>query len=215
MASPPPTIPALPLAPDPNDRSTYNARAYPWSAALGPFSSGLQLVAENVYSNAAEAYVSAQTASAQAQAAVAAVDSPKWVTGTNYTAGNTAWSPLNGRTYRARNNLSPSTVDPALAPTDWWDIASVSGRPMVTYPAGGPAIAGFHHLLTGSGDLVLPTTDLVEGSTVVEFLDISQSLTAALDPGPNKVRGAPGKCTIDVKNARAVLVWVGAAYGWV
>ncbi|MFC7408706.1 hypothetical protein [Hydrogenophaga atypica] len=214
MASPPTTIPALPPAPDLNDRSTFNARAYAWSVALGPYATGLQLVGENAYSNAAEAYASAQTASAQAQAAVAAVNSPKWVTGTNYTAGDTAWSLLNGRTYRARNNLSPSTVDPALAPTDWWDIASVSGRPMVTYPAGGPAIAGFHHVLTGSGDLVLPTTGLVDGSTVVEFLDLSESLTAALDPGPNKIRNALGKCTLNVKNARAVLVWT-ASKGWV
>lgn len=215
MASPPPTIPALPLAPDPNDRSTYNARAYPWSAALGPYTVGLQNVAANVYNNALAAAESEQVATAQAQAALAAIGSPKWVTGTNYTAGDTVWSPLNGRTFRARNNLSPSTVDPALAPTDWWDIASLSGRPMVEYAAGGVGIAGFHHLLTGSGDLVLPTTDLVVYSTVVEFLDISQSKTAAIDPGANKVRGAPGKCTLNVNNARATLVWTGATHGWV
>jgi hypothetical protein len=52
MPTTPPSITALPTAPDPNDRSTFNARAYPWSAALNTFGTQLSAVAENVKANA-------------------------------------------------------------------------------------------------------------------------------------------------------------------
>lgn len=39
-----PPISALPAAPDPNDRSTFNARAYPWSVALNGMTSEINAV---------------------------------------------------------------------------------------------------------------------------------------------------------------------------
>jgi len=66
MPTAPPTINALPAAPDPNDRATFNARAYPWSAALGPFSAQVTAVAINVADNADEAADSATAAANQA-----------------------------------------------------------------------------------------------------------------------------------------------------
>lgn len=215
MATSPTTIATLPDAPNPNNRSTFNALAYPWSNALVPWTTQVNGVAANVYSNAAEAYASALAAEAQAQAAIAAVNSPKWVTGTNYAAGVTAWSPTTGRTYRAKVALNPSTTDPALDAANWWDIASLSGRPLTTLASGGVATRGFFHLLTGAGDLVLPSTDLVVGETVVEFLDLSLSYAVYLDPGANKVRGQPGKCFLDSPNASGTIVWTGPTYGWV
>lgn len=62
----PPSIGALPTAPDPADRATFNARAYPWSVALGPFSTQLAAVAANVEHNATEAATSATNAATQA-----------------------------------------------------------------------------------------------------------------------------------------------------
>lgn len=215
MATSPTTITALPDAPNPNNRTTFNTLAYPWSNALVPWTVQVNNVAINVYSNAAEAYASALAAEAQAQAAIAAVNSPKWVTGTNYAAGVTAWSPANGRTYRTKIALNPSTVDPALDAANWFDIASLSCRPFTTIAAGGNATAGFYHLLTGAGDLVLPTANLVVGSTAVEFLDISLSYGVYLDPGANKIRGATGKCFLDSVYASGTVVWTGATYGWV
>lgn len=62
----PPSITALPAVPDPADRTTFNARAYPWSVALGPYSTELAAVASNVEHNATEAATSATTAATQA-----------------------------------------------------------------------------------------------------------------------------------------------------
>lgn len=215
MATSPTTIATLPDAPNPNNRSTFNALAYPWSNALVSWTVQVNGVAANVYSNAAEAYASALAAEAQAQAAIAAVNSPKWVTGTNYAAGVTAWSPTTGRTYRAKVALNPSSTDPALDSTNWWDVASLSGRPFTTLASGGNATPGFYHLLTGAGDLVLPTADLIVGVTLVEFLDISQSGAVFLDPGSEKIRGVTGKMQLDAIYASGTIVWSGATFGWV
>lgn len=65
----PPSVTALPTAPDPNDRTTFNARAYPWSAALGAYSTEISAVALNVYNNAVDAASSASTASTAASTA--------------------------------------------------------------------------------------------------------------------------------------------------
>ena len=65
----PPSIIALPTAPDPNDRSTFNTRAYPWSAALPTWTTQVQDVAANVAANATDAAASATAASGSATTA--------------------------------------------------------------------------------------------------------------------------------------------------
>lgn len=55
MTTTPPAITGLPEAPDPNDRSTFNALAYPWSAALPTFGTQVSAVGANVKANADEA----------------------------------------------------------------------------------------------------------------------------------------------------------------
>lgn len=59
MPTAPPSITALPSAPDPNNRSTFNALAYPWSAALPTFGTEVSAVATNVKANADEAQADA------------------------------------------------------------------------------------------------------------------------------------------------------------
>lgn len=59
MPTAPPSITALPAAPDPNNRSTFNALAYPWSAALPTFGTEVSAVATNVKANADEAQADA------------------------------------------------------------------------------------------------------------------------------------------------------------
>lgn len=87
MPTTPPTITPLPDPPDPNDRSTFNTRAYPWSVAQQTLATEVGAVAANVYANAGEAATSATTAttqagiattqaSAAAAAAVTAVNAP-------------------------------------------------------------------------------------------------------------------------------------------
>jgi hypothetical protein len=55
MATSPTAITALPTAPDPNDRSTFNARAYPWSVALTTWTTQANNIATVTYNNAVDA----------------------------------------------------------------------------------------------------------------------------------------------------------------
>ena len=61
----PPSITALPAAPDPNNRATFNALAYPWSASLSPFGTQVAALGANVKANADDAATSATTATTQ------------------------------------------------------------------------------------------------------------------------------------------------------
>lgn len=67
------------------------------------------------------ALTSAAQAAASALAAAASSNAAKWVTGQNITAGDNRWSPADPQkgTYKALNNLTPSTVDPYNDPTNW------------------------------------------------------------------------------------------------
>lgn len=105
----PPTITALPTPPDPNDRSTFNARAYPWSVAQQTFGTELGAVAENVYNNALEAKNQADAAAASAatattQAGVAA--------GHANTASSAATTALNALDSFDDRYLGPKSSDP-------------------------------------------------------------------------------------------------------
>ena len=70
----PTPIAALPAAPDPNDRATFNARAYPWAAAQAVMVTETNAIAENVFNNATEAASLATTASSQVALASAAAN---------------------------------------------------------------------------------------------------------------------------------------------
>jgi len=59
MPTSPPSITTLPAAPDPSNRATFNALAYPWSAALPTFGTEISAVATNVKANADEAQADA------------------------------------------------------------------------------------------------------------------------------------------------------------
>lgn len=69
-ATAPPVITALPAPPDPNDRSTFNARAYPWSVAQQTLATEVGAVASNVYANAQEAATQANLATTNGAAQV-------------------------------------------------------------------------------------------------------------------------------------------------
>ena len=124
----PPTITALPTPPDPGDRSTFNGRAYPWSVALTPWTGEVGAVADNVYQNALEASTAATTATAQASAAVSAVNAVQWVSGTNYAAGDSVWSPITLKSYRT-GTAGVSSTDPSLDTARWTVIGGAAELP--------------------------------------------------------------------------------------
>lgn len=114
----PPTVAPLPAPPDPNDRASFNVRAYPWSVAQQAMATDLTALAANVFANATEAVAAASTATAQANAAVAAVGAAVWVSGTNYAVGVGVYSPSTLATYRCAV-AGVSTADPAADPARW------------------------------------------------------------------------------------------------
>ena len=67
----PPIVNALPTPPNPDDRATFNALAYPWTLALGAFTTQVNALGANVKGNADEAVASATAAAAERTAAAA------------------------------------------------------------------------------------------------------------------------------------------------
>lgn len=139
MATAPPTINALPAPPDPNDRSTFNARAYPWSVAQQTLATEVGAVAENVYSNAQAAESGATAAANQvvlasdqavlaqsaATAASATAGATQWASGATYAIGDCVWSPLNQQVYR-RKVAGAGTTDPSADATNWTQVGGGS-----------------------------------------------------------------------------------------
>lgn len=209
MATSPTAIATLPDAPNPNNRATFNALAYPWSNALVPWTVQVNNVAINVYSNAAEAYASAVAAEAQAQAAIAAVNSPKWVTGTNYAAGVTAWSPLNGRTYRTKVALNPSTVDPASG--GWSGLTSRRCRigHSPRWPLAARPLAALLPSAHRGGRSRFAVGRSGCGGNCGGVLDLSLSYAVYLDPGAADTRAT--RQVLWIRQTRGTIVWTGPA----
>lgn len=171
----PPTIDALPTPPDPNDRSTFNARAYPWSAAQQVFGTQMSAAASNVHGNALEAQASAIDAQASAesarvsvldaqaivQVATAIVDAEKWVSGSTYSEGAVVWSPVNYLSYR-RKTAGGGTIDPSSDGANW---AFLSASVMVA-----PALSGNTLAIVGqSYVLSMSATPGIAGTSIASF----------------------------------------------
>lgn len=136
--TPVPAFEAPPDFPVMADRAagTWNGKAIAWAFALqsttGP---NVYAMSHTAYLNAIVAKESADIAAAQAGAALASVNAPKWVSGTNYAADVCAWSPSDKQTYRRNAPGGISTVDPSLdssGPTAGWTRIS-GGDPVPQY----------------------------------------------------------------------------------
>lgn len=217
MPTPPTNLEAAPSVPTSTDpESTFDSMFEAFLSWLkNTFSTWVNATAAGVFANATEATQAATTATAQAAVAVAAVNAPKWVAKT-YTAGECAWSPSNGRTYR-RIATGASAVDPAADLANWWDVASLSGRPIVEVGAATlTATPGVHYvLLSASSVLRLPTTGLFHGA-VVEVTDLSNTSAAQIDPQTNKIRATSGVLYVRGKYFKHEFTWsTNLAIGWV
>lgn len=208
-----PTAPAaLPAAPDPNDRSTFNSRAYPWSAALPGFADDLVDVATNAFANATEAAAAAVTATAQAAAAQAAVGASVWVSGTTYAYGDTVWSITNGRVYR-RKVAGAGTTDPSADPANWWEISVQPAVPLVDISTNTAATVAVVYRLLASLTLTLPATPAV--GDWVAFVNNSNTETCVVARNGKKIMGLSEDMTINSLFAAARLVFTGDTTGWV
>lgn len=126
------TITALPTPPNRQDPGTFEDRADNFLGALPQFreeantlAASLNSIEANSAASAAAAKVSENKSKtselnslANAQNAAASNNAPKWVSGTAYTAGQIAWSPVNGRIYK-RLITGAGTTDPSADATKW------------------------------------------------------------------------------------------------
>lgn len=123
----PPSITALPAAPDPNNRATFNSLAYPWSAALGTWTTQVQAVASNVAANATDAASSATAASGSAttagghatNAGTSATLAQNWATQTG--------TPVSGGEYSAKYYALQAAAVVATIPTGTINDGTTSG----------------------------------------------------------------------------------------
>lgn len=91
------------------------------AAAAAASASAASNSAASANTSAGTATTKANEAAASATAAANVAGAGMWASG-SYTAGNTAWSPLNFITYRCINTGS-RTIDPSLDPTNWASVA--------------------------------------------------------------------------------------------
>lgn len=148
MPTTPPSTTPFPTVPDPDDRSTFEVRAYAWSAHQETARTELVALADNVYGNAVEtvglaaAAVTAKTAAeAAAAAAAASAGAEVWVSGTTYAVGVVRWSPSDFLPYR-RRTAGGGTTDPSNDPANW--------APQVT--------GGISNIVTATTDTTLTST---------------------------------------------------------
>jgi hypothetical protein len=204
MPTTPPSITALPTAPDPNDRSTFNARAYPWSAALTTWTTQVSAVAANVKANADEAEADATTASTAAgNAASSATLAQDWA--------SKASTPVSGGVYSAKYyaELAQTVVatipngtinDGTTSGTSVWSSSKVStelGGKQNTLVSGTSIKTINSTSLLGSGDVAVQPT-LVSGTNIKTVGGQSILGSGDLTVGgiPNIVRSARTSNTI-------------------
>lgn len=175
MPTTPPAIGTLPPPPDPNNRATFNALAYPWSVALNPWATQLAAVAANVKANADEAEADAiaanasRVAAANSQtAAAASAASALGAPGTNATSVTSLTISLGSKSLTIQTDkaytigqamLIADTSNPAIN----WMWGQVS-----SYNSGTGALVVSVSMILGSGTLSNWTLSLSPNPLVYE-----------------------------------------------
>lgn len=156
IVAPTPVDP-LPTAPDPNDRATFDSRAYPFQQALsGTYRAQMNALADNVNNNANEASLAstaavtaaASASTAASQAVAAANFKGEWpdLTGP---LNKPACVKHNGRFWMLLNNLADITTSQPGVSADWTslNVGQVSAR----ISANTNAVAGVFYVATTAG----------------------------------------------------------------
>lgn len=157
MPTNPPNITALPSPPDPNDRSSFNVRAYPWSVAQQTLATEVAAVAANVKGNADEAVAAASTAIAQAgnasgsaSAAAASAASALNAPGTNATSSTNLTVGLGPQSFVIQSGKLFSVGQPFVIARTAAPLVQMSGIITAHNPVTG-AVAGTVTAKNGAG----------------------------------------------------------------
>lgn len=192
----PPPIDALPPAPDPNNRATFNTLAYHWSAALPGFGAQVSAVGANVKANADDAALSAIAANvskAAADADAVATAADRVQTGLDRVAASALVGPY----------LGSQATDPAtggggasLVSGNWY-INTTTGF-IRAYTMGGgwvnsvSAIAGVSSVNGNTGAVALKTINgealtgsgnILTGASIFRSARTSNAALSAVDKG--------------------------------
>lgn len=173
MATSPTAISTLPTAPDPADRSTFNARAYPWSVALDTFADQVDAAGVVTYNNAVEAAASASTATTQASTATTQA-------GNAATSASTATTQAGIATTQAGNALTSANNAAASAAIASGAAAFVDSNPIVKGSADATKQVRFEvdGLTTGvTRVLTVPDADLTLVGTATAQTLTNKTLT--------------------------------------
>lgn len=187
---------------------------------INAVSTEMNIVSGEVSANASSASASAIAASAavvQAEQAVLAASAvsgaTKWITGTDYSEGAVTWSPINGQNYRRKAPGGVSSTDPSADATGWYSLISLQGLITSEISTTTAAVSGRHYVFTASCELTLPSSATL--GDVIEFTNISGTLTCTVNPNGLKIRGNSETMTVDSLTANTTLTYTGVTNGWV
>lgn len=137
----------------------------------------------------------AQAAANSAAAAAAVAGAGQWVSGTNYAAGQCAWSPMNFQTYR-RKTAGAGTLDPALDESNWQSLGG-GGMPTVELVAGTSVsgMAGKHYVLANAALTTLELPDPPAPGAAVWITVANGRADNLINPGTKTISGPGGTST--------------------
>lgn len=203
-------ITALPPVPSRQDPANFANEADALLSALPQFvteanalqtdvnnkQSAANTSANDALNYANNAMASANAAAVSATAASNASSAPKWVSGTNYTEGQCTWSPSTFLTYRAKANITNSTVDPSL--TSLWEVLNSEMAKSVTTSTSFTALHNWHYILTGAGltSVTLPTPSVYMKVRITVANDRDDNLVLK---GTSTIMGLNEDCRLDNK----------------
>lgn len=192
MPTTPPSITTLPAAPDPNNRTTFNSLAYPWSAALPTFGTQVSAVATNVKANADEAEADAVATAADrvvttADRVVTTADrvAAEASAATATTGASTATTQAGIATTKAGEaNASAIAAAAIVASIAGGPVASVNGMTGVVTGLQAALVSGTS-IKTLNGSSLLGSGDLVVGgvASLARSARTSNTILGAADKG--------------------------------
>lgn len=197
----PTPVAGLPVAPDPDSaESDFDLAAFNWATALGPWTTAMNGLSDNVYNNALAAAESAAAAADSAGAAASASNAAQAAAAASLGAANFKgnWSSLtgalntpacvkhSGRFWLLLNNLADVTAATPGVSSAWTSLDSGTA-PSAVITTNTTAVVGVRYRIAGACTLTVPT-GLQQGDLIA--FSLMDGVTGAyVDFGATKFQG--------------------------